>query len=132
MLKEPEKSKEYKERTEKAMEKMVKEGKVRNWYNLSKLMTNEAANVSGRMPKRRESPGLEEHEEEVQGEHKRITELSSKLFSLMEASKGCLTKEEKQQKIPLIKEKREERKRSRKTFRKKLRLWERTWWKQII
>ena len=84
------------------------------------------------MPKRRESPWLEGHEEEAQGEHKRITELSSKLYSLIEASKKCLTEEEKQQKILLIKEKQEERKRSRKTFRKKLRRWERTWWKQII
>ena len=132
VLKEPEKTKEYKERTEKAMEKIVKEGKVQNWYNLSKLMTNEAANVVGRMPKRRQSPWLEGHEEEAQGEHKRITELTSELLSLIEASKRCLTEEEKQQKILLIKEKREEKRRSRKTFRKKLRRWERTWWKQII
>ena len=61
VLKEPEKSKEYKERTEKALEKMANEGKVLNWYILSKLMTSEAANVTGRMPKRRESPWLEGH-----------------------------------------------------------------------
>ena len=121
VLKEPEKSKEYKERTEKAVEKMVKEGKIQNWHNLSKLMKNYAATVAGRMPKRRESPWLEGHEEEAQGEHKRITERSSELFSLIEASKGCLTEEEKQQKILVVKEKREERERSRKTFRKKLR-----------
>ena len=41
---------------EKAIEKMVKEGKVQNLHNLSQLMTNKAANVAGRMPKRRESP----------------------------------------------------------------------------
>ena len=132
VLKEPEKSKEYKERTEKALEKMVNEGKVLNWYNLSKLMTNEATNVAGRMPMRRESPWLEGHEEEAQEEHKRTTEISSELFPLIETSKRCLTVEEKEQKILLINEKREERKKSRKTFRKKLRRWERTWWKQII
>ena len=104
------KSKEYKERMEKASEKMVSEGKVLNWYNLSKLMTSEAANVAGRMPKRMESPWLEGHEKEAQEEHKRITEISSELFSLIETSKRCLTVEEKEQKILLINEKREERK----------------------
>ena len=95
-------------------------------------MTNEAADVAGRMPKRRESPRLEEHEEEAQGEHKRITEISSELFSLIEVSKRCLTEEEKEQKIHLIKETREERNKSRKTFKEKLKRWERTWWKQIL
>ena len=42
--------------------------------------------------------------------HKRITEISSELFSLIETSKRCLTVEEKEQKILLINEKREERK----------------------
>ena len=112
---------------EKALEKMCNEGKVLNWYNLSKLMTNEAANVAGRMPKRRGSPGHKGHEEEAQEEHKRITEISSELFSLIEASKWCLMVEEKEQKILSINEER-----SRKTCRKKLRGWERRWWKQII
>ena len=82
---------------------MVNEGKILNWYNLSKLMTNATANVAGRIPKRRESPLLEGHEEEAPEEHKRITEISSELFSLIEASRGCLTVEEKEQKILLLK-----------------------------
>ena len=114
------------------MEKLVSESKLLNWYNLSTLVTNEAANVAGKMQKKRESPWLEGHEEEAQEKHKRITEISSELFSLIEASKRCSTVEEKEQKIPLINEKREEREKSGENFRKKLRRWERTWWKQII
>ena len=29
------------------MEKMVEEGKVQNWFNLSKMIIKEAANVAG-------------------------------------------------------------------------------------
>ena len=47
------------------------------------------------MPKRRESPWLEGHEEEAQEEHKRIAESSSELFSLIETSKRRLTVEER-------------------------------------
>ena len=96
------------------------------------MIAKEAADVAGRMPKRRESPWLEGHEEEAQGEHRRITEISSELFSLIEASKQCLTDEEKEQKDLAIKDKRAGRKRRRKIFRNKLRGWERTWWQQII
>ena len=48
---------------------MVNKGKVLNWYNLSKLMTNETENAAWRKPKRRESPWLEGHEEEGKEEH---------------------------------------------------------------
>ena len=114
------------------MEKMIENGKEPNWFNLSQMITKEAADVAGRMPKRGDSPWLEGHEEEAQGEHRRITEISSELFSLIEASKQCLTDEEKEQKDLAIKEKRADRKRRRKMFRNKLRGWERTWWQQII
>ena len=48
------------------------------------------------MPKRRDSPWLEGHEEEAQEEHKLITEISSELLSLIWASKQCLTEEQEQ------------------------------------
>ena len=132
LLKDPKKCEEYKGRTEKAMEKMIEDGKEPNWFNLSQMITKEAAGVVGRMLKRRDSPWLEGHEEEAQGEHRQITEISSELFSLIGASKQCLTDEEKEQKDLAIKVKRAERKRRRKIFRNKLRGWERTWWQQII
>lgn len=67
------------------MEKMVKEGKVQNWFNLGQITSKEAGNVAGRMPKRSNSPWLEGHKEEAQGEYKRITEIISELFSSIEA-----------------------------------------------
>ena len=65
LLKGPKKCEEYKGRTEKAMEKMIEDGKEPNWFNLSQIITKEAADVTGRIPKRRDSPWLEGHEEEA-------------------------------------------------------------------
>ena len=111
---------------------MIEDGKEPKWVNVSQMITKEATDVVGRMPKRRDSPWLEGHEEEALGEHRKITEISSELFSLIEASKQCLTDEEKEQKDLALKEKLADRKRGRKLFRNKLRGWERTWWQHII
>ena len=132
LVKDPKKCEEYKSRTEKAMLKMVEDGEEQNWFNLSQMIKKEAADVAGSMPKRRESLWLKGHEKKAQGKHRRITEISSELFSLIEASKQCLTDKKKEQKDLAIKEKRAERKRRRKIFRNKLSGWERTWWQQII
>ena len=47
ILYEPKRSEEYSRRTEKAMEKMVEEGKVQSWFNLSQMIIKGAANVAG-------------------------------------------------------------------------------------
>ena len=81
-LKQPEKKKEYKERTERAMREMISEGTVQSCVSLSQLITKEAATVAGKIPKRKDSPWLEGHEAEIQEEHRKITQISSELFSL--------------------------------------------------
>ena len=131
-LKQPEKKKEFKERTERAMGKMIREGTVQSWVNLSQLITKEAAMVAGKMPKRKDSPWLEGHEAEIQEEHRKITQISNELYSLIEALRQDLTEAEKEKKSDEIKAKREERKRNRRNFKKKLRRWERAWWQELI
>ena len=85
------------------------------------MITKEAAGVAGRVPKRWGSLWLEGHKEEAQAEDRRMTEISSEKFSLIEASKQFLMNEETEQKDLAIKEKRAERIRRRKIFRTKLR-----------
>ena len=63
------------------------------------MITTEAANVAGKMPKRKDSPWLDGHEAEVQEEHRKITQTSNELFSLIEALKQSLTEEEKEKKM---------------------------------
>ena len=111
-LKQPEKKKEFKERTERVMREMISEGTVQSWVNLSQLITKGAATVAGRMPKRKDSPWLEGHEAEIQEEHRNITQISSELFALIEALRQDLTGGEKEKKSDEIKAKREERKKT--------------------
>ena len=132
VLKQPQKIENFKEKTERAMEKMTEEGTVQSWFSLSQMITKEAANIAGKMPKRKDSPWLDGHEAEVQEEHRKITHVSNELFSLIEALKQSLTEEEKEKKNDEIKAKREQRKRSRRKLKKKLRGWERAWCQELI
>ena len=84
------------------------------------------------MPKRKDSPWLEGHEAEIQEEHRKITQIRSELFSLIEALRQDLTDEEKEKKSDEIKAKREERKQNRRKFKRRLRRWERAWWQELI
>ena len=51
------------------------------------------------MPRRRDSPWLEGHEAAIQEEHRKITQTSNELFSLIQALKLDVTKEEKRRKV---------------------------------
>ena len=84
------------------------------------------------MPKRKDSPLLDGHGAEVQEEHRKITQTSNELFSLIEALKQSLTEEEKEKKNDESKAKREERKIRRRKLKNKLRGWERAWWQELI
>ena len=83
------------------------------------------------MPQRKDTPWLEGHETKIQEEHRKISQISSELFSLIEALRQGLTGG-RREKGDEIKAKHEERKRSRRKFKKKLRRWERLWWQELI
>ena len=128
VLKQPQQIEDFKEKAERAMEKITEQGTVQRWFSLSQMITKETANVAGKMPKRKDSLLLDGHEAEVQEEHRKITQTSNESFSLIATWKQSLTEEEKEKKNDEIKARREERKISRRKLTKKLRGWERAWW----